>query len=282
MQEENIIFDDSEPEDAPVDAPEVDVPEPAEPAQETEQEPEQETDPEVEPVKAEKKAVPEFTPEQQEVFNEAIARKVAKQREAERKAEELEQQARQYQEELNRLKQPQRPQIPDYPDRYDDNFEQNLQRYNQAVRDQMQYDMSVQHQQYTAEQERQQQAQKRQEEIQSLVESYSGRAKIQGIKAEELKAAGEKVAMYGINDEVARYILDDDLGPSITTYLAKNPLELDAINVLSPLRAAAYIESTIKPKSKKAPVNPPPEPIETLRGSGAPEGDSRLKGVKFE
>lgn len=270
-EQENFTFDDG----APVaEAPQEPIQQEAAPETpvETPQEP-------VEGQKESKKV--EFDAEQQEIFNAALAKKVAKQREAERQAQEAQAKLRQLEEELSRIKQPQRPVVPPIPEVFDPEYDQKIAYRDQVMAAQFKYDADIAYAQQQHQYTLQQQQRAQQEALQQKVSSYSERAGKLGITSEELAAAGQKVALFGINDAIAQHILDDDMGPGITTYLAKNPQELEALGALDPLRAAVYLETKIKPKARPTPIKPPPEPIETFTGASV-VSEGVLKGVRFE
>jgi hypothetical protein len=90
------------------------------------------------------------------------------------------------------------------------------------------------------------------------------------------------VAQFGIGNDLAQHILHDDQGPAVTVYLADNPLELEKLMGMNVLRAAAYIESTIKPAARKPPPPVVPAPVESVKGSGYPEAERGPKGAIYE
>lgn len=264
MNEEAIAFDDGE-EGAPAA--------PVETAPETPPAPEAtETAPKI-----------EFTAEQQAKFNDEIGKKVAKQREAERLVEEERTKREAAEAELNRLKAPQRPVIPEPPEQYDDDYAAKLAARDAALRDAAMFDASVQQQQYSQQQQHQAEQKKTQEALLEKVTTYSGRADKLGIDSTELQAAGNTVAQGGLDNSVVDYILTEEQGPAITTYLANNPLELDTIREMSPMQAGVYIANTVKAKaiSSRPSPNPPPAPVDNPGGAGMPES-AGLKGVVYE
>ena len=95
----------------------------------------------------------------------------------------------------------------------------------------------------------QQQQQKQQEALTERVQSYSQKATSLGIKSEDLQVAGNTVAQFGIHEDLVQYILEEDQGPLITTYLSKNLLELEKLREMSPTQAAVYVATTVKQKA---------------------------------
>ena len=105
-----------------------------------------------------------------------------------------------------------------------------------------------------------------------------------GVNAQELSAAGNAVGGYlaGLND-VLVHIAKDEQGPLITTYLHKNPEALETIRQLDSLSAATYIATQVKPHAVALGTKPPtpPDPIETLNGSGIGPRERGPKGATY-
>jgi hypothetical protein len=265
------------------EAAEYDVEEQVEPEEAEQPEPEAEDD---EP-KAEGEDQPhkvEFSEEQQRVFNETIGKKTAKMREAERAAEQERQRREQLEQELNQLKAPRRPEIPPAPDPYDDDYEQQLAARDEALLKRAQFDAMEQARQQQAQYAQQQAQQEAEQKLNTTVKTYAERAGKLGIKPEDLQRAGSYVGQVGLDDSVARYILNDEQGPSITVYLASNPLELDAIRQMDPMQAAVHIATTVRDRAASSRPKPSlaPDPVESVSGSGLPEGQRGPKGATFE
>lgn len=217
-----------------------------------------------------KKTPPPLTPEQQESVNEAIGKKVAKQREAERQAQEYQSQLAEAQKRLQQYEAPVRPDIPPPPDPYEDNFAQKVAHRDAMIAKAAQFDAEI-NWRNTQEQQRQQQiAAEERAKVVKTVETYSEVATKLGITSEELAEAGSKIAPY-VPDRLALRILNDASGPEITTFLAKNLVELDKVTRMSPEDGAVYLETVIKPAAKRAPPRLAPEPTEKLSGASVKE-----------
>jgi hypothetical protein len=223
----------------------------------------------------------EFTPEQQAFINEKIVgEKVAKQREAERRAEELQ---KELEETRSRIPEPERPSVPPAPDPFDDDYEEKIRARDESIRAAAEYDAAQQERQRLQQFQQQQAQEERRQKGMKMLMTYSERADKLGIAADKLQVAGNRVAQYGIQNEVAQYILDDEQGPNITMYLAENPLVLDEIRHMDPIRAGIYIESNVKSKAmERLNSTPPPAPTEAPDGQGFPEGDRGPKGASYE
>lgn len=227
----------------------------------------------------------EFTEEQQRYIEEQIiAKKVFKLREAERKAEQIQ---KQYDELQKKLPQDSRPSVPDLPDPYsltDSEFRQKLQERENALRKAAEYDAK---QRFAEEQSQQEQLRRQQEQQEALykeVQSYTQRAVKLGVKPEELQAAGNTVAHFGMDDSIVQMILSDEVGPLITKYLGSNVSELESLRNLPPTLAAVKIATEIRPKAAalKPKTSAAPAPTEPPRQSGYGSKVEVLDGVTFE
>ena len=222
----------------------------------------------------------EFNEQQQQVLNDLAAKKTHKIREAERKAEDLQ---RQLEETRAKLPQEERPTIPDYPDSFDDAFEDKLAERDEALRNAAAFDARQEALKQQQELKQQQAQLEQQQTLQQTVQGYSERAVKLGVSESELQMAGQAVANFGISDDVTHFILGDEQGPLITTYLAKNPNELDSLRGMNPMQAAVHIATNVKTKATAAKgTSKAPPPADTLGNGGAPQSkDKWLEGGKF-
>ncbi|WP_372857627.1 hypothetical protein [Pseudoalteromonas sp.] len=177
--------------------------------------------------------------------------------------------------------------IPPAPDPFDDDYDEKIRERDELIARKAQFDaqQSVWQQQQQTQQQQAQQL--KQEQLQAQVQAYNARTKELGISPDELQAAGNTVAQYGISDDLTMAILADSDGPLITKYLAANPMELSSLSNMNPLQGAMHIErivrakaTALKPKTSKA-----PNPSENLQGKGHKPDDGRyrnIKGAKFE
>ena len=188
--------------------------------------------------------------------------------------------------ELARIKaesQPQRPTIPELPDPYDDNFDQLIVARDKAIQEAAIFDAKQQQSQAQRESVEQQRIAQQQQQLVTAVKTYSDRAATLNISPDALQVAGQTVAAYGIDNQLASYILSDEQGPLITTYLAQNPSELEKINTLTPMQAAVYLETNIKPKAGSVKRNnSAPAPADTLNGGGVAPRQRGPKDATFE
>lgn len=228
-----------------------------------------------------------FTPEQQRAFDEAIGKRTARYR------TQLEQEQAQRAELQQRLEALERgetlpqndpetgaPVVPDMPDQWDENYEQKVQQRDQAL---------LRRARWEAEQEalQAQQAQEQQQRIERLNEqaiAFRERGeKEYGLTAEDMRRNGQVVVDGGgLHEKVIVGLLEDDAGPAIVDYLAKNPGELDTFRGMDPYAAGRHVEKTLRKAAlnvRKAKTAPPPVSTDkggSRRDDGLPEGAAFL------
>ena len=222
----------------------------------------------------------------QEAIQKAINEKVFKQKQAERERDQykaqLEEYERKQREEQAKLYQS----VPPMPDSFDDDFDLKIAERDRVIAQKAQYDWE---QQSFAKQQQSQheQAQRaKAEEIHAKAATYNTRSTELGIKQEELQAAGNKVAQYGLTDDLVLHILSENDGPLITKYLAANPNDGYELANMSPYKQGVFLNEI---KAKAAALKPKttntPNPATNLQGNGAdPELGKykHIKGVKYE
>jgi hypothetical protein len=164
------------------------------------------------------------------------------------------------------------PVIPAMPDPFDDDFDAKMAARDQAITEKARFDGEQAAQASQQQAVQQQTAREQQQALQETVTKFNAAATTQGFNQAELEQAGSVVASYGITPDLARFLLDRSDGPAVTTYLAQNPVELDAVARMSPLSAAVHIQSVIAEKAKALIPQPSsaPPPVETLGGGGVP------------
>ena len=221
-----------------------------------------------------------FSEEQQKVVNDIAGKSAFKTREAKREAEEL---RRQLEEAKAKIPQATRPQIPEV-DQYSDNYAADTAKRDEAIRQANEYDRQQADNKRQIDDAAASTERKQQEDFAKTVSDYNDRATKLGVSEAELQAAGNTVVNFGIDQQVAAFILGDDQGPLITKYLAKNPLELEALSQLDPMKAAIRIQTEIKQKASLLGNKTPtaPAPVESLSGSGVPLKERGPQGATFE
>jgi hypothetical protein len=159
--------------------------------------------------------------------------------------------------------------IPDMPDSFDDDFDQKMKERDEALIAQANFNTQNQNYQQQQQFQQQQEAQAKQVKVQESMASYSQKATELGIKQEELQAAGNTVAQYGLSDDLVMHILADSDGPLITKHLAANPQEGFQLAQMSPFLVGNFLDgirtkaSALKPRTSNA-----PNPSDNLQGKG--------------
>ena len=185
------------------------------------------------------------------------------------------------------LPQEQAPVIPDIPDPYDwteAEYKAKMAERDTAVRKAADYDANRNNERRQQQANTQQRQQQEQQARQDKAEAYTAKAKALNIPPQELAAAGQTCVALDIGDTLADYILGDEQGPQVTVYLARNPSEIEKLRSMSPMSAAAYIATNIKPQAAKnssAPGSLPPPP-DGVSGGGAPPKEEGPPGARYE
>jgi hypothetical protein len=213
-----------------------------------------------------------------------IAEQAYKRRVAEREAEQLRKRLEALEQQANQQARPEVPAIPDPLSLTDEQLRERMNVRDEAIRQAAAYDAhqaAIKQQRDSVEAERQQ---RQQEALYKAAETYSARAVQLGMKPEELQAAGNMVARFGIDAGLGEMILHDDQGPLITKYLANNLADLEQINAMTPMQAAVYIATKVKPKaaSLKPRVSNAPEPTDSVRNSASALKNLGPGGATYE
>lgn len=220
-----------------------------------------------------------FDEAQQAVFNREIDKKTRATHDEKRRGDRLETELA----EANaKIPTALRPNIPPMPDQYDDNFDELMATRDKAIADGAAFDASAEHSAQATRDREQQQQNDQLGQLQTKVDSYAKRAGDLGISADALRIAGGAVKAHGIDPELAMHIIGDDMGPAITKHLADNPQVLDQVAEMSPMQAAIFIETNVKPSLSGKPSTNAPLPAQTIKGGGAPPSERGPEGATFE
>ena len=224
-----------------------------------------------------------FTQEQQRIFDREIGRKIAKQREAERELEALRQRLNEIEQRQSDVGDPNMIEIPPMPDIWDDEYESKVAARDKALEERALAKARMQALEDQRMRQLQEQQRREAEDLRAKAQTYTERAVDLGVSPDELKVAGRVVASVGMDDSLVKYILTSEEGPAITVALSESPADLEALATMDPVSAAVHLERNIVPKVKrKVKRQRPPEPVETLRGSGVPEEERGPKGATYE
>lgn len=224
----------------------------------------------------------EFNEAQQRFINEHIvAKQVAKRKQLEEELEALRQ--RVPRDQADQSGDPQ-PQVPPLPNVWEDDYEAKIQARDQKIRELAAWEVRQEERQRYEREQVQRAQYEQQQQLLGQVKTYTERAVEMGISEQDLAVAGNAVAQFGIADDLVADLLSDDLGPAVVMHLSRNLGDLAQIQQMTPTRAAAFIESNVKPKVTRSLKRrqAPPEPGETPEGKGTPKPRRGPKGVTYE
>lgn len=131
-----------------------------------------------------------------------------------------------------------------------------------------------------------QKAQQEQIEQQKLVQTFAKRTLDSGFSIEQIEQAGTALVNAGLSKELQLMLLEDEAGPQITMYLAKNPDDAFELLSMPTHKAAVAIATKIKAKAvtTKAKATKAPDPIPESRGVSVRDTDEfsrKYKDAKF-
>lgn len=201
---------------------------------------------------------------------ERLARLTREKHDALRAKHKVEQEARQYREELEKLKAPKEVTAPGADLAIDDpaEFARQQQAYFDHIRQKTEHDNKKKELE-------QREAQTKQQEFQAAAQKYTERAKQLKIDESTLQQAAALVHQAEVSQDLVSYLLRHENGPKIVVDLAADPELLYEIATLSPIEAAARIE---RMQIKRNPPPPPPTRVNGSRASTYREND----GTTFE
>lgn len=210
-------------------------------------------------------AAPAINPGAQEAIN----RQTAKMHEQRRRAEEAERKITELQSQIPEVK---RPEVPDAPDPFSENYVQEVADRDVKVQEQARFDAVAKFQNDQTQDREQAAQQKQNDALNKSAVAYGERAKASGVSQVDLQAGAEALMTQLPDVAVLAHIMQDEKGPAITQYLGKNPDAMDKMAGMSSLQAAVHIENVIKPKlsSQKQISKAPPPPTDLGNGGGSP------------
>jgi hypothetical protein len=177
--------------------------------------------------------------------------------------------------------------LPEFPDEFDDNFEEKKVAYVNALQEQANF--NAQNSIYTQQQEavQLQQQQAAQAEAMQLQNDFVSKSKAAGASDQEFNNIVNTLNNGGMTQQGAKAIMSlGEDGYFIAKHLAANVMEASEFNSLDPIQQGMKLvelkqkASALKPKTSNA-----PEPATNLQGNGVdPEMGKYplIKGAKFE
>ena len=224
----------------------------------------------------------------QEAANKAFIENKKKVRAAEEATQTEKTRADELQAKLAKFEEGKRPDIPEMPDQFDDDFEVKVKARDEAIIAANNFD----NQQKVADQavldQQQETLVKQGEERKVILDTYNDRITAFGLDEKEMIAKENIVDAYIKDGELVRYLLSHEDGPLAVSYLSENPREMEKIAGMSTANAAVYVSTNVLPKAQemKPKTTKAPDPLDIpggKEGTGGKEGDDpALDGAIIE
>lgn len=186
----------------------------------------------------------------QDAINAAIDRQHAKYREEQRRAQALEQENARLRQ-LAAQNDPE-PKIPDIdPYATAEELQEQVKERDEALRAHMAWQQRQRESQAQYQQYEQQSYQSTQQQAVENTQKFFERAADAKIDQQQLTQAIQTVGAYQLGQEVAKYLLSDDMGAQMTTALARDRMLLNELSFMQPHERILHIERNVRSKLKK-------------------------------
>jgi len=166
-----------------------------------------------------------------------------------------------------------RPDIPELPDSFDDDFSEKMVARDTAIREAERFDARAEYGQQQQQYEQQQYQNQQAQEFQKTADTFKERASKLGISESDLRNNGERLLnSQALTESEIGMILSDEQGPAIAAFLANHPVELEKLASL-PIGSSARMSmllNDVKPKASalKAKTTSTVEPLDNISGGG--------------
>jgi len=227
-----------------------------------------------------------LTPNEQIVVDKIRNKEVFKRHETERELEEANRKLAQIEADKPKAIAPEVPAIPD-PDDFPDD-EEGLKVANaardKAIVERANFDRDALQNEENATAAIEKHQREIVENAQVQAKSYNDNAKDFGLDPDTTVKNAAIIGKSGMSGQVQSHIVADDKGPLIIDYLVRNPLELEKINNMEPMKVDNYLTNELKPKLAGAVKSTnAPAPAEVINGGGTPEQeDPVLLGAEWK
>ena len=214
----------------------------------------------------------EAKPINQESVNDAIAKQHAKYREEQRLRLAAEEQVRHLQN--NSANTDPEPQIVEV-DTYAEDFDDQLKQRDESIKKHIAWQnrQAQRQQQFNGQREQQQIAENQQ--AAERAKAFMQRATDAKVDQSALSNAVQSVGQYQLGQEVAQYLMADDMGVQMTMQLAQNPALLADLSLMPPYQRILHIERNVRAKQivkpRQSASNKPPTRV---KGRAADASDS--------
>lgn len=221
----------------------------------------------------------------QEAANKAFIENKKKVRAAEEATQTEKTRADELQAKLAKFEEGKRPDIPEMPDQFDDDFEAKVKERDEAIIAANEFDGQQKIADQAVLDEQQATLKKQGEEYVAILDGHNARAEAFGLDEKERVAQENIVDAYIKDPGLVRFLFSHEDGSLAIAYLSENPREMEKIAGMPTAHAAVYVSMNVipnaqemKPKTTKA-----PDPLDIPEGKGAKEGeDPALAGAVFE
>lgn len=224
----------------------------------------------------------------QEAANKAFIENKKKVRAAEEATQTEKTRADELQAKLAKFEEGKRPDIPEMPDQFDDDFEVKVKARDEAIIAANEFDGQQKIADQAVLDEQQATLKKQGEEYVVILDGHNARAEAFGLGEKERVAQENIVDAYIKDPGLVRFLLSHEDGSLAIAYLSENPREMEKIAAMPTADAAVYVSMNVipnaqemKPKTTKA-----PDPLDIpggKEGTGGKEGDDpALAGATFE
>lgn len=217
-------------------------------------------------------------------FKKAINKQHYRYKEEERKRLALEKEIADMKASLNPQNELQAVEIPPLPDPWAENYEEQILARDKAIEQNVQFKALEAAKAERDAQEMQARQAKQREYVESLEKDFLNNSQSLGLKTETVTESANIVASYGVDPEIANLLMSEKDGPLIVNYLAQNPVELEQLTQLSPVRGAIKLTTDIRAKASqlKPKQTNAPSPTRAPRGGGVSYDQRGPKGATFE
>lgn len=156
-----------------------------------------------------------------------------------------------------------------------DTYRQQWSAREQYIKDQVKFESE-------SEQRKQQSAAAEQRKTEQLLTTYNKNIDRLKISRDDLKKASDTLTQYGIDDGLTTFLLEDDDGPAIVKFLHNNVDVLADLVSMSPVKAAAFIERSVRGKLNVKPISKAPPPPTKVSGSRTSSATVDVDGTVYE
>ena len=168
--------------------------------------------------------------------------------------------------------------IPPLPDKYAEDFDQQMQVRDEAIKRSTAHDAEQTRLTEASEAKEKEQTDLNEESLRSKITVFDANMVQLGLNPAETNKAANTIADYGVSDVLQDILLEDEEGPLMVNYLASNPVLLEELNRMSALQLVNHLTTEVKPKASllKPKTSGAPDPPVILTGGGVKDTQNTL------